>query len=287
MLKIKEKASFAEGAATGSRRRIRLITEGQGSSGKYSAAMLKECGSKAFPAGTFLYFNHDDPDSRDIRDAFGATTEDATFEEDSKGLWTEAQIFKTHEQFIADIAPYADLSIEAAGEKDEDENITEISANPFNAVALVPRGGRDGKIAEILESAKYANLGINENQRKEPGMTPEEIQKIAEALVAAMAPEFAKITEALKPAEVQEVEVDPLKVASEVAEALVVAELPKSARAKVLTAVEGGAKIEDAIAAEKTYITELAESLKADNEDDSRLLEKSKASDDDFTVSGW
>lgn len=118
-------------------------------------------------------------------------------------------------------------------------------------------------------------------------MTPEEIQKIAEALVAAMAPEFAKITEALKPAEVQEVEVDPLKVASEVAEALVVAELPKSARAKVLTAVEGGAKIEDAIAAEKTYITELAESLKADNEDDSRLLEKSKASDDDFTVSGW
>ena len=117
-------------------------------------------------------------------------------------------------------------------------------------------------------------------------MTPEEIQKIAEALVAAMAPEFAKITEALKPAEVQEVEVDPLKVASEVAEALVAAELPKSARAKVLTAVEGGAKIEDAITAEKAYITELAEQAKESDKDNSRLLEN-KTSDDDFSVSGW
>ena len=284
MLKIKETAQFAE--AKGSHRRIRLLNEGQGSSGFYSATMLKECGAAAFPAGTFLYFNHNDPDSRDIRDAFGVTTGDAVFEEENKGLWATSQIFETHKQLIDDLAPHAALSIEAAGQKDEDDNITEISPDPFNAVALVPRGGRDGKITEILESKKYANLGINENQRKEPGMTPEEIQKIAEALVAAMAPEFAKITEALKPAEVQEVEVDPLKVASEVAEALVAAELPKSARAKVLTAVEGGAKIEDAITAEKAYITELAEQAKESDKDNSRLLEN-KTSDDDFSVSGW
>lgn len=283
MLKIKETAKFAE--AKGSHRRIRLITEGVGTSGTYAAAMLKECGASAFPSGTFLYFNHNDPDSRDIRDAFGVTTDDAIFEEESKGLWSTAQIFETHKMFIDDIAPHAELSIEAAGQIDDDGNITEISANPFNAVALVPRGGRDGKITEILESAKYANLGTTGNQRKEPGMTPEDIQKIAEALAAAMAPSFAAITEALKPAVVEEDEVDPLKVASEVAEALVTADLPKSARAKVLIAVEGGATIADAIIAEKLYITELAEQAEK-SKDDTRIVE-GKDSTNDFSVSGW
>ena len=282
MLKIKETAQFAE--AKGSHRRIRLLNEGQGSSGFYAAEMLERCGAAAFPAGTFLYFNHEDPDTRDIRDAFGVTTEDAVFEEENKGLWAPSQIFETHKQFIDDIAPHAALSIEAAGQKDEDDNITEISPDPFNAVALVPRGGRDGKITEILESAKYANLGINENQRKEPGMTPEEIQKLAEALAAAIAPEFAKLTEALTP-KVEEEEVDPMKVATEVAEALVAAQLPKSARAKVLTAVEGGATVADAITAEKAYITELAEQAEK-SKDDSRIVE-SKESTDDFSVSGW
>jgi hypothetical protein len=117
-------------------------------------------------------------------------------------------------------------------------------------------------------------------------MTPEDIQKIAEALVAAMAPSFAAITEALKPAAQEEPEVDPMKVASEVAEALVAAELPKSARAKVLIAVEGGATIADAITAEKAYITELAEQAKESVKDDSRLLE-GKGSEDDFSVNGW
>ena len=115
-------------------------------------------------------------------------------------------------------------------------------------------------------------------------MTPEEIQKLAEALAAAIAPEFAKLTEALTP-KVEEEEVDPMKVATEVAEALVAAQLPKSARAKVLTAVEGGATVADAITAEKAYITELAEQAEK-SKDDSRIVE-GKESTDDFSVSGW
>ena len=116
-------------------------------------------------------------------------------------------------------------------------------------------------------------------------MTPEEIQKLAEALAAAIAPEFAKITEALTPKVEEEPPVDAMKVATEVAEALVAAQLPKSARAKVLTAVEGGATIADAITAEKAYITELAEQAEK-SKDDSRIVE-GKGSEDDFTVNAW
>lgn len=282
-LKIKESAQLAE--AKGDHRRIRLITEGQGSSGLYEAKMLESCGPSAFPSGTFLYFNHENPESRDIRDAFGVTTEDAAFEEDSKGLWSTARIFETHKTFINDIAPYADLSIEAAGEIDEDGTVTEITPDPFNAVALVPRGGRDGKIAEILESAQYANVVHNETQRKDAGMTPEDIQKIVEALTAALASEFTKITEALKPAEPvveEKAEVDPIEVATEVAEALVAADLPKSARTKVLEAVKAGKTVAEAITAETQYIAE----LKAEAPSQGRVVE-TKTSEIDFSVGAW
>jgi len=279
MFKLKESAELAE--VKGGNARIRLIRAGQGSSGMYSPELLERCGATAFPKGSFLYFNHDNPASRDIRDAFGATTSDAIFESADNSLWAEAEIFSTHKEFISEISKYADLSIEAAGEKDDDGNITEISANPFNAVALVPRGGREGKIAEILESAEYANVIDNENQRKDAGMTPEDIQKIVEALTAALVPEFSKITEALKPAEPEKQdEVTP----SDVAEALIAANLPKSARTRVYKAVETGAAIEEAVKAEADYITEL-------REDAAALVEqnrvKGSTTDLDFSVTGW
>ena len=260
----------------GSKYRVRLITEGQGSSGFYAAEMLKECGPTAFPAGTFLYFNHQSPDKRDVRDAFGVLAEDAIFEDDTKGLWADADIFETHREVVKSLSPYADLSIEAAGELDENDNVTEISASPWNAVALVPRGGRDGKMAAILESAGYDNLNNNETQRKDEGMTPEDIQKIVEAVSAALAPQFTALTEVLKPAVEEDKDaVDPL----EVSEALVEAGLPKSARARVMESVKGGAAVADAIATEKTYIEEISKEAAPKG----RIVESAF----DATVGGW
>ena len=276
-MKLKEQATLSD--VTGGKVRIRLINEGQGSSGFYAGEMLETYGPAAFPKGTFLYFNHENPESRDIRDAFGATLEDAVFEDENKGLWAEAEIFSSHQTFIKEIAKYAALSIEATGERDENENITELTPNPFNAVALVSRGGRDGKIAEILESAEYANVVNNETQRKDAGMTPEDIQKIVEALSAALAGEFAKITEALKPAEPEPVNEDAIDPA-DVAEALISAELPKSARKRVFKAMESGVSLEEAIKDEAEYITELRGSV-----EQNRVV--AGTSDFDFSVTGW
>ena len=278
MFKLKESAEFTE--VKGGTARIRLIRAGQGSSGFYSPELLERCGSAAFPKGTFLYFNHKDPAGRDIRDAFGATISETSYDAEDQSLWADADIFTTHREFISEIAKYADLSIEAAGEKDDDGNVTEILPNPFNAVALVPRGGREGKIAEIMESAEYGSVINNENQRKDAGMTPEDIQKIVEALVAAITPEFAKITEALKPADDQDKEV---VQASDVAEALIAANLPKSARTRVYSAVQTGTKLEEAVKAEADYITELRE----DAQKDEQNRVKGSADNYDFSVAGW
>ena len=278
MFKLKESAEFTE--VKSGTARIRLIRAGQGSSGFYSPELLERCGSAAFPKGTFLYFNHKDPAGRDILDAFGATISETSYDAEDQSLWADADIFTTHREFISEIAKYADLSIEAAGEKDDEGNVTEILPNPFNAVALVPRGGREGKIAEIMESAEYGSVINNENQRKDAGMTPEDIQKIVEALVTAITPEFAKITEALKPADDQDKEV---AQASDVAEALIAANLPKSARTRVYSAVLTGTKLEEAVKAEADYITELRED--AQKGEQNRV--KGSADNYDFSVAGW
>ena len=277
MFKLKESAEFTE--VKSGTARIRLIRAGQGSSGFYSPELLERCGSAAFPKGSFLYFNHKDPASRDIRDAFGATISETSYDAEDQSLWADADIFTTHREFISEIAKYADLSIEAAGEKDDDGNVTEILPNPFNAVALVPRGGREGKIAEIMESAEYGSVINNENQRKDAGMTPEDIQTIVEALVTAITPEFATITEALKPADDPDKEV---VQASDVAEALIAANLPKSARTRVYSAVQTGTKLDEAVKAEADYITELREDAQKEQ---NRV--KGSADNYDFSVAGW
>ena len=263
---------------TGSKYRVRLITEGQGSSGFYAGTMLERCGSTAFPKGTFLYYNHVSPDERDVRDAFGVLSEDATYDEKTKGLWADADIFEAHRETVKALSPYADLSIEAAGELDENENVTEILPSPWNAVALVPRGGRDGKMAEIIEHAACGNLNDNETLRKDEGMTPEDIQKIVEAVSAALAAQFTALTEVLKPApEPDKDEVNPL----EVAEALVEAGLPKSARVRVMESMTAGKKIADAITAEKAYIQELKDAEAASV---GRIV---GGSEFNATVGGW
>ena len=111
-------------------------------------------------------------------------------------------------------------------------------------------------------------------------MTPEDIQKIAEAVSAALADKFTALAEVLKPApevEDDKDKVDPLGVA----EALVEAGLPKSARVRVMESMTAGKKIADAITAEKAYIKELKDAEAASV---GRIV---GASEFNATVGGW
>ena len=106
-------------------------------------------------------------------------------------------------------------------------------------------------------------------------MTPEEIK----ALLASFKDE---ILAELKPEPVVEEGIAP----SEISEALIAANLPKSARDKVYTAVQNGVKLEEAITAEQSYIKELTETLTAAAKADQGVL-GSDAGSYDYTVGGW
>ena len=257
-----------------------LISEGVGSSGTYSAELLQRDGASAFPAGTHIFANHlgneeawERNGSRDIRDIIGVTTEAASWDETDRGLTSGIEIFPHARDFVESVWEHVGLSVEASGVVSEDGVVEALMYSPLNAVALVPVAGRGGKVQGLFESFResYGSITNDESTKKEePGMTPEEITSVAEALAEALKPSLTAIHEALTPAE-PIVKDEEGEDASVIAEALVASELPTSARTKVYEAVKTGVPVADAIATEKTYITELLAESKTDGEFNGRV----------------
>lgn len=299
--KLRENSTLG---AKGAKRRIRLISEGQGSSGLYSGAMLERDGATAFPKGTHIYLDHlteDEDDARggshSIRDLVGATLEDAVYE--AGALNTDAIFFSNWAALVEEMSEFVDLSIEAAGSVREGI-VESLHPSPMNAVSIVPRGGRDGKILELIESyresGKIDNVKpdadkVREDARKDKGMTPEEIKALTEGLVAAVATAVAtgltEIKESLAPVKPEEDKTE-APSAAEVAEALVVSGLPAEARTRVYETLKTNPDYAAAIEAEKTYVDSIKESLKVeDNTDDSFVQESDKKSTPNYRVGGW
>ena len=255
--------------------RALLISEGVGTSGSYSAELLQRDGHTALPSGTKLFSNHMGAEeswerngSRDIRDLIGVTTEDATWDENERGLVADIQIFPHAKDFVESVWEHVGLSIEASGVVSEDGVVEALVYSPLNAVALVPVSGRGGKVQGLFEGfrEKYDNISNDESDTRkgDKTMTPEEITAVAEALAEALKPSLTAIQEALTPSEKPD-EVIEGEDAATIAEALVASELPTSARTKVYEAVKNGTKVAEAIETEKTYIADvLSESKTAD-----------------------
>lgn len=295
--KLRESTTLDTG---GAKRRIRLISEGQGSSGLYEAAVLQRDGAAAWPKGTHIFLDHltesEDEQrqgSHSIKDLVGVTQTPAEFE--NGALFAEAVFFSNFAPLIEEMRPYIDLSIEAGGTIHEGV-IESIHPSPLNAISIVPRGGRDGKILELVESFKESgSIGnvnpdapkVREDARKDKGMTPEEKTELIEAVKAAITAGFTEIKESLVPAKpvVEDAEAD----VAAVTEAIVVA-FPNSeqSRKRVYEALKTNPDVAVAIEAEKT----LVESVKADLEktdedaDDTTFREGAKKNDYDYT-GGW
>jgi hypothetical protein len=192
------------------------------------------------------------------------------------------------------MAPYVDLSIEAAGSVREGV-VESLHPSPMNAVSIVPRGGRDGKILELIESyresGKIDNVKpdaetVREDARKDKGMTPEEIAGLVEAVKVAIAAGFTEIKESLAPVKPVEDETE-APSAAEVAEALVVSGLPTEARARVYETLKTNPDFAAAIEAEKTYVDSIKESLKVEDKDDDSFVRESAKTGHNFRTAGW
>jgi len=273
---------------------IQLMSEGVGSMGTYPAEVLERDGAMAFPAGTQIFMDHlteseewDRAGNHSIKDLVGVTTTPAEFDAESKSLRAAAKWFNGYESFIEEAKDYIGLSVEVFAMSNNEGVVEAFVPSPLNAVAVVPRAGRDGKVLSLMESYKDKHDTIkNHDDRKDEAVKPEDIEKIAEAVTAGLTPLFDGLKESLKPAEKDEAADETETDLSVIAEALVEADLPKSARTRVYGAVKSGAKIEEAVEAEKTYLAEVRESLKSDVVE-GRIKESGKNEATDFRVSGW
>lgn len=279
-------SGFSLGKVTGKNRwRARLIKTGPGSSGVYTENALRETGPAAFPVGFKVNSDHqswreaEEHPAGSIKTLIGAGVTEPVFEED--GLYSEIEFSEEWAPFVEQFAPILGLSINAFGYGNEEDEygrpiIEGLIPSPLNTVDLVTVAGAGGKLLDLVESYRQTSDKIGSEVSIKPDrkkMTPEEIQALTEALKSA-------IKEAI-PAPVVEEPKEEVKV-SDVAEALVEAELPKASRDAVYKAVEGGASLEDAIAAQKELIAQLKESV----EDEGRTKDTIPTLES-FKVVGW
>ena len=152
------------------RRRILLITPGQGSSGYYPAQVLERDGPQVIVAGTHMYVDHpgrtesQDRPERSIRDLAAILESDAVWDpqgSDGPGLYATATIVPSMCGLIDELAEHIGVSIRGVGESDRDGTITRLTA--VESVDFVTRAGRGGKVLDLLESVRVAEaLTANE-----------------------------------------------------------------------------------------------------------------------------
>lgn len=311
MTKTLKESSIGLGKVSGKKRwTARLIATGRGSSGFYSETALRDTGALAFPAGTKINIDHASWEESmnfpagSLKNLAGVVVttpeyrEAGAGEDDLAGLYSEVEFSDEWAPFAEQFAAYIGLSINAQGYGEEynDEGLRIVEGfipSPLNTVDLVTAPGARGGLIKALESyvETHGTLSTDANaaDRKEDGMTPEEIKTaVKEAMVEAI-PSFATaLTEAYKAAEIEgagdEGKVDAPTV-SDVTEALIESNLPKVLRTKVLESMAGGKSVEDAIAEQKT----LLETLREDSatEDSPGVVRESVKTTESFVVSGW
>lgn len=239
---------------------IRIIGfDVQGTGGFYSKELAERDVPAAFPKGTKIYFDHGEGDRsvRPVRDLAGRLISDPYAKAD--GMYAKVQFNKVARDIIEDMHEALGMSIKATGDIIENEHgriVTRIHPHRLNSVDIVTEAGADGTISEKLEE-EYA-------ERETVALEEKDIAAIAEAVVTALAPAPKD--------EVEEVDF------AAVAESAFDAGLPKSARLKVVEAVKSGTDLAEAIKAEKEYIAEISESVKADEEPAGKVTVESKVS---------
>lgn len=163
--------SLRLGEAAGSRRRILLITPGQGSSGTYPPDVLERDGPRAIPAGTQMFLDHPgraeerDRPERSVRDLAAVLETDAVWDaqgSDGPGLYAEARILPTMAPVVDALAEHIGVSIRGYGQADPDGTITALTA--VESVDFVTKAGRGGRVLEILESARPTVEALTANE---------------------------------------------------------------------------------------------------------------------------
>lgn len=149
---------------------VRLISPGWGSSGYYSADVLRTCGPKIFQAGTQMFMDHPTAEEAAARPGGsmqrlgGALVTSAEWRDQPEpGLYAKARVFAPYDGLLEQVAPYTGVSIRALGvgkvgyaEGRQGRIVTDMTHG--QSVDFVTRPGRGGRVIEMLESARQGTL---------------------------------------------------------------------------------------------------------------------------------
>lgn len=163
---------------------VNIAVPGQGTTGKYSAAMLAEYGPKAFPPGTKSYFKHNKPEDRDPRDQIGVLKEGAFWNPDEQKLQGYLDPFARWNPLLEEMGEQAELSMYVMDwEKDSEGNITRLGPHRANSIDAVAFGGLAGSglkeqlfesLVETAIAGFDATPGVTSAQENKDKMTTEE-----------------------------------------------------------------------------------------------------------------
>lgn len=271
---------------------VKLIQPGWGQSGYYSESLLKDQGSKAFPAGTQMFWDHPtateeaERPERSLRDLAAELVTDAAYQDGpaGPGLYAKAKVFDGYRDAVESLAPHIGLSIRAdgrakVGEADGQKGpiITEITRG--RSVDFVTQAGAGGQILELFESARSRAVHQaptshggdgNMEELREAQRARDEAQAEATQLKEALAAKDTQLNEAQ--AELNRLrEGEILREAKALVAETLPAELPEITRKRLTEAlgtnpvvVDGAldrdatkAAIEEAVKAEIAYLAEV------------------------------
>ena len=278
---LAEAAKIAPDTLSGNVWRIKGIEgDRQGSSAFYPKEAL-ESGAHLFAKGTRIYMNHPTADEkwsrpeRSVEDIIGVFESEAEY--DGGDLYANARFFSTHRDFIKERAEAGviGMSIRANGDVEETADGPVVKA--FTSVAsvdVVTTAGAGGGFESLLEAARKTPVSESgaESEKKEESEMDKELAKALDALVEsskATADAVAQLTkraedeDAAKAAALAEAErkaaEDKAPKLADIVAALDEAELPKTARTAVITQVEAGVPLKEAIDAKVAEVKALLE----------------------------
>lgn len=171
----------------GGKWRVVVARPGQGSSGNYSAEVLKRDAHKIVPAGAQCFINHDI--TRNPRDMVGVYEEAATWDETESAVIAELKVFSHYDSFVSEVGPHCGISLYALGDVDENGNITAFHEDKYNGADLVARPGLEGSglVEKLSEAHKVSeNKPVVESPAQE-GKENKEMEKEIEELTAKVA----------------------------------------------------------------------------------------------------
>lgn len=279
--------------------RVRLINEGRGSSGYYSAELLENYHS-AFD-GVISFLNHPSagPESRNFTEIAGRVVGETwidTAEDGTKGVYANWMPDPDHKKKLETYRDRLGLSIYISGSGDEDSegefHVTEFDReDPFRSVDVVIAAGRGGRF-ELNESVRkiYESRRGDSDQttttaveeRKDNETMDEKAIEAINALTAQVSAlvadkENAKASEAQVEADAKAV-ADRLDAFEAAVKAVDGADLLTPQREALLASAKRGEDvtqaIEDAKAFKEAMISEVRESA---TEDSGRVLGSAKS----------